>query len=465
MKIQFSGANRTVTGSCHFIEVNGLRLLFDLGMYQGSRSLSRQLNEQIPQGLRDADAIILSHGHLDHCGRLPMAVRQGFKGPIYCTAGTAALARVVLEDAAQIQVEDASYLNKRMRAPEQEQIRPLFMPADVQPVMRAMKQVKYEQKVELGNDVSFTFYDAGHILGSAYVVLEWRGEDGKQYRLMFTGDIGRYCGPIVHCPCTISEPIDHVITESTYGDKVHAPMQGVEDQLLEIIEYCIAHKSRLVIPSFALGRTQTLLWYVQKFMHEKRIAPIATFVDSPMGVEITKIYRAFPEYYDQETRDLIGGKDLFDFSKVTLASSIQQSKAINSHAGPAVIIASSPTCEFGRVLHHLKISAEREDDVVLFVSWTPPQTLGRRLQDGQRRIRVYDRWYEVKCQVKTLHGLSAHADRDELLQFLHPALENRAQFYVVHGEADVSEAFGQQLIAHGAAGVTVPALETSAIMM
>lgn len=461
MRIQFCGADRTVTGSCHLLEVNGLRLILDLGMYQGPREMARRLNEYMPDGIRTADAIILSHGHLDHCGKLPVAVRNGYNGPIYCTAATAGLARVVLEDAAEIQVEDAQYLNRRMRSPADEPVRPLYTPADVPAVVRAMRQVKYRQRVDLGKNVAFSFHDAGHILGSAYVLVEWTNDSGQQRRLLFTGDIGRYDSPIVHDPAVLEAPVDFAITESTYGNKRHEPMSGVEEQLLEAVQHCIEHGSRLLIPSFALGRTQTLLWYIQKFIIEKRIPPIATFVDSPMAVEITHVYRAFPEHYDAETMQLIGDKDLFDLSRVTLASSVQQSKGINSHRGPAVIIASSPTCEFGRILHHLKVSVEREHDIVLFVSWTPPRTLGRRLQEGQRRVRIYDRWYDLRCQVRSLHGLSAHADGDELMRFLSPTLKGATQFFVVHGEEEVAEAFAARLAENGAQGAAVPALETA----
>ncbi len=462
MRIQFCGADRTVTGSCHLVEINGLRLLLDMGLYQGPREMARRMNEFLPDDVKSADAIILSHGHLDHCGKLPVAVREGFAGPIYCTAATAAVARVVLEDAAGIQVEDAQYLNRRTRSPEdrQGQIRPLYTPADIPAVRKAMRPMKYDQWTDLGKGVRFCFHDAGHILGSAYVILEWK-EGETPRRLLFTGDVGRYDTPIIRDPATLDGPMDFVITESTYGDKAHAPMAGVEEQLLDAVKYVIDHNSRLLVPSFALGRTQTMLWYIQKFIAEKRIPPIATFVDSPMGVELTEVYKAFPEHYDEQTRAMIGSKDLFGLARVTLATSVEQSKAINRHNGPAVIIASSPTCEFGRILHHLKASVEREHDMVIFVGWTPPNTLGRRLQEGQRRVRIYDRWYDLRCQVRILHGLSAHADGDELLRFLKPTLTDSTRFFVVHGEADVADRFAGRIVENGGRLATVPAMETA----
>ncbi len=462
MRIQFNGADRTVTGSCHLIEINGLRLLLDCGMYQGPREQARRINLYLPQGAATVDAVVLSHGHFDHCGKLPVLTRAGYRGPIYCTPATAEVARVVLEDAAEIQVEDAQYLNRRTREPGEPPIEPLYTPADVPAVLRAFRRVQYNQKTDLGRGVSFTFFDAGHILGSAYVILEWT-EKGAERSLLFTADVGRYNTPILRDPHPVPRVVDHVITESTYGNKRHAPMSQVEPELLDAVKFCIDHKSRLLVPSFAVGRTQTILWYIQKFIDEKQIPPIPIFVDSPMGVEVSRIHSEFRENYDDETNALIGKKDLFGLARVTFASSAQQSKGINSQGGPCVIIASSPTCEFGRILHHLKHSVEHENDVIIFVGWTPPGTLGRRLQDGQKRVRILDHWYDVKCQVRTIHGLSAHADGEELLKFLAPTIQPTTSAYVVHGEADQAEGFAARLLAAGMGTCTVPAMESSVI--
>lgn len=462
MRIQFCGADRTVTGSSHLIEVNGLRIVLDAGMYQGPREQARRINEYLPADFKSIDAIILSHGHLDHCGKLPVFTRHGYSNPIYCTAGTADVARVVLEDSGEIQEENAEYLNRRSRDPGQEAITPLYRRGDVPAVLKLFRRVGYNQSVDLGRGVSFTFYDAGHILGSAYVVLNW-GENGKQRKLLFTADVGRYNTPIIPDPQTIPAAVDHVITESTYGNKSHGPMAEVGPQLLEAVKFCIDRRSRLLVPAFAVGRTQTMLWYLQRFITDKLIPEIPIFVDSPMGVELTRLTIDHPEYYDEETRKMIGKADLFGLSRLTLATSMQESKKINSQRGPCVIIASSPTCEFGRILHHLKESLENPNDVVIFVGWTPPQTLGRRLQDGQKRVRVFDRWYDVRCQIRTIHGLSAHADGAELLRFLKPTLTAQTAAYVVHGEPDQAEAFAQHLLEAGMGSATVPAMETVVI--
>ena len=462
MRIQFCGADRTVTGSCHLIEVNGLRILLDVGMYQGSRELARRLNQWLPEDPKSVDAVILSHGHLDHCGKLPVLARAGYGGPIYCTPGTAAVARIILEDSAEIQEEDASYLNRRARGAGEEQVRPLYTRGDVPGVLRSFKNVHYGQRTDLGKGVAFTFHDAGHILGSAYVVLEWQ-EGGKGRTLLFTADVGRYDTPIIRDPSPVPGPMDLVITESTYGNARHAPMNEVGPQLLEAVKQVVRDRSRLLVPSFAVGRTQTILWYMQKFISERSVPAIPVFVDSPMGVQASEVYRQFRDNYDEQTAGMIGEKDLFGLARATFASTSQDSRRINGQSGPCVIIASSPTCEFGRILHHLSLSIEREKDLVLFVGYTPPNTLGRRLQDGAGRVRIFDRWYDVKCQVRTIHGLSAHADGDELLRFLTPTVVQQTTAYVVHGDVPQAETFANRLLAAGIGRANVPAMESSVV--
>jgi metallo-beta-lactamase family protein len=458
MRIQFCGADRTVTGSSHLLEINGLRILLDCGMYQGPRDEANRLNQTLPDNPQTIDAVVLSHGHLDHCGKLPVLCNARFNGPIYCTP--------VIEDSAKIQAEDAGYLNQRSRNPADPSglppIKPIYLPQDVQPVVKRFGPVAYGSKTDLGNGVSFTFFDAGHILGSAYVLIEFT-ENNQTKKLLFTADVGRYDAPILNDPITLPGPVDYVITESTYGNKSHGPMSEIEPQLLAAVQGAIARKSRLIVPSFAIGRTQTVLWYMNKFIEEKKIPPIPLYVDSPMGVEVSRVYSQFRENYDEETRRLIGSRDLFGLSRVTFAKSTDESKKINADRGPCVIIASSPTCEFGRILHHLTQSVERPDDLVIFVGWIPPGTLGRRLQDGQKRVRILDRWYDVRCRVETIHGLSAHADGDELLRFLKPTLSAKTSAFVVHGEVDQAEAFAGRLMAGGMGQAVVPAMETSVV--
>jgi len=458
MRIQFCGADRTVTGSCHLLEVNGLRVLLDCGMYQGKREEARRINQYLPFDPHTVDALLLSHGHLDHCGKLPILPTGGYAGPIYCTAATAEVARIVLADAAEIQVEDAQYLNRRSLQPGAEPIAALYTPDDLPPVMKAMKRVRRGERTDLGKGVGFTFFDAGHILGSTYVVLDWQ-EGGSTRTLLFTGDVGRYDAPMLRDPQPPPGVADHVITESTYGNAAHGPIDQVGPQLLEAVKWCVQRQSRLIVPSFAIGRTQTVLWYLQKFIAAGQMPRVPVFVDSPMGVEATKVTRTFTDEFDEETAAMVRTEKLF--TGVVLASTTDQSKQINRQRGACVIVASSPTCEFGRVLHHLRQSIENPDDLVVFVGFTPQDTLGRRLQDGQKRVRLLDQWYDVKCQVRTIHGLSAHADRGELLRFLEPAIGKETTGYVVHGEVPQAESFAQALLDRGIGNVVVPAMEST----
>jgi metallo-beta-lactamase family protein len=452
------------------LEVNGLRVLLDCGMFQGPREQANQFNRWLADGATQADAVILSHGHLDHCGKLPVLVRAGYRGPIYCTPATFDVARIVLEDAGEIQEEDAAYLNRRARKPGEPPVQPLFTRSDVHDVLKLMQRVKYGEKTavhskgrtDLPAGLSFTFFDAGHILGSAYVHAEY-SESNQSRTLLFTGDIGRYNTPIIRDPAPPPGPVDLVITESTYGTKTHAPMAEVEPQFLDAVKTVIARKGRLLIPAFAVGRTQVVLHFIQRSIHAKQIPPIPIYVDSPMGVEVSQAHQHHRESYDAETAELIGKADLFALSYVTFASSGQQSRQINQDPGPCVIIASSPTCEFGRILHHLKQSVERPQDMVVFAGWVPPGTLGRKLQDRAPRVRIYDRWYDVKCEIRTIHGLSAHADGNELIRFLKPALAPQTRAYVVHGEPDQAEGFARRLMNEGAAGAAVPAEQSSVI--
>lgn len=459
MRIQFLGACRTVTGTAHLLEIAGKRVLLDCGMYQGARDVAREFNRWLPEELLRLDAIVLSHGHLDHCGKLPTLVKAGYNGPIYCTEATADVARVVMTDAAEIQVEDAEYLNKRERRPDEPPVEPLYTPTDSLKTCKLFRTVKYGQPISIGGNLSFTLLDAGHILGSAYVCVNWK-EKTKDRSLLFTADIGRYDAPIINDPYTLPGAFDIVISESTYGGRTHAASTDIEPQLLAAVKEVIARKGRLIVPSFAVGRTQTILWYMRRFIDRGEIPPIKLYVDSPMGVEMTDIYERHKTYFDAETAAHLKDQDLFASKHIRLASSSQQSRQINADRGPCVIIASSPTCEFGRVLHHLKQSIEDPRDMVIFVGFTPANTLGRRIQDGQKRVRILNRFYDVKCDIRTIHGLSAHADSNELLRFLEPTLKPTSRAFVVHGEVDQAQTFAQSLVEQGVSQAVVPACET-----
>lgn len=464
MRIEFCGANRTVTGSSHLLDINGRRILLDCGLFQGPRKLAEELNHQLPDGAGRVDAIILSHGHLDHCGKLPVLVKDGrLDAPVYATPATVDVARVVMLDSAEIQEENAAYLNRRTRPADgvDSVVKPLYTRANVHETLKLFRRVGYGRRTDLGGGVGFTFFDAGHILGSAFVLVDWT-EGARTCRLLFTADIGRSNTPILRDPHPAPGPVDVIITESTYGSRTHVPMAEVEPQLLEIIRDAVERRARVIFPAFAVGRTQTILWYLARMIRQKRVPPIKLYVDSPMGVEISRIHLEHRDNYDDETMHLIGREPLFGENLVTFASSGQQSRDINADRGPCVIIASSPTCEFGRVLHHLRNSVERAGDVVVFTGWIPPRTLGRRLQDGEKRVRILDRWYDVKCRIRTLHGLSAHADGNEMMNFLQTAVGPETLVHVVHGEPREAEALADRLVEAGVRQAMVPTTGSTA---
>lgn len=475
MRYRFLGAAQTVTGSAHLVDAGRCRVLLDFGLFQGRREEARRLNESLSAELADVDAVVLSHGHLDHCGRLPMLARAGFHGPVYATAATADVARVVLMDAAQIQREDADYLNRRTRLGMDQPVRPLFTEDDVRKVMRQFHIVRLGEPVRLADGVTVALHEAGHILGSAYVTLQ-HAKAASVQRLLFTADVGRRGTPILRDPAPLTGAFDAVISESTYGTVKHAPMAEVGPRLLRILREAVRRRGRVILPAFAVGRTQTLLWYVQRFIQSGDLPELPIYVDSPMGSEISALHQRHADAFDEETRQAVcdGDRcDLFGMTRVHFTVTSDESRAINREAGTAVIIASSPTCEFGRVLHHLKRSVENPDDAVVFVGWTPPNTLGRRLQDAATaapapggppaRVRILDRFYDVRCQIHTLHGLSAHADGDELLDWLRPTLTPATTAYVVHGEAERCEGFARRLVEAGVGRAVAPAGGTVAI--
>ncbi|HMO54858.1 MAG TPA: MBL fold metallo-hydrolase, partial [Tepidiformaceae bacterium] len=367
---------------------------------------------------------------------------------------------IVLEDAAEIQLEDADYLNRRERAPDEPPVRPLYTPAIARDTVRQFKTIPYARTTDLGNNIRFTFFDAGHILGSAWILLEWT-EASHPRSLLFTADIGRHGTPIINDPVLPARPVDFVITESTYAGKTHAPMATAGHLLLECFQSIQQSRGRMIVPAFAVGRTQTILWYYARFVEDGLIDPFPVFVDSPMAVEVTHTYAGFPQFFDPETHALLTQQSQRKLP-ITLAGSSQQSREINSAKGPCLIIASSPTLEFGRVLHHVKISLERPQDLIAFVGWTPPYTLGRRIIEGQSRVRIFDRFYDVKCQRRTINGLSAHADGHELLAFLKPALAPHTRCFIVHGEPPRAEAMARLLHEAGATAI-VPATQTCVI--
>ena len=446
MKIQFCGAVRSVTGSMHVIEVGKRRILLECGLYQGKRSEARKRNKELPFDAAKIDHTVLSHAHIDHSGNLPNLIKSGYTGRITATSATADLAKVLLRDSAYIQQKDAEHLRKKLlkrkdadSAAEAELIEPLYTQADADEASTRFDTVAYRTTKEIAPGVRMTYYDAGHILGSAVTIYELE-EGGRTVRLGFTGDLGRPHHPILRDPQRLPR-LDYLITESTYGNRLHEAAQSMKERLLEVVTQTFEAGGRLVIPAFSVGRTQNLLYYLAELFHEGLLPHVPIFVDSPLAINATQAYRDHPECYDHETRELLeSGASVFGFDLVTYTRSTEESKEINEHKGSCIVIAASGMCEGGRILHHLKHSVPRPEDTILIVGYQAMHTLGRRLVERNPKIRIYGQDYKLAAQVKKMNGFSAHADRDELATYIKhiPGLK---QVFVVHGEEDASISF------------------------
>lgn len=446
MKIQFCGAVRSVTGSMHILEIGQRRILLECGLYQGKRSEARKRNEELPFDATKIDHTVLSHAHIDHSGNLPNLIKSGYQGRITATPATADLAKVLLRDSAYIQEKDAEYLRRKLlkrktaeATEEAERIQPLYSQADADEAASRFETLDYRQAKEIAPGVRMTCYDAGHILGSAVTVYELQ-EGDRTVRLGFTGDLGRPHHPILRDPQRLPR-LDYLITESTYGNRVHEAAQSMKERLREVVSQTFDAGGRLVIPAFSVGRTQNLLYYLAELFHEGALPHVPIFVDSPLAINATEAYRNHPECYDHETKELLeSGASVFGFDLVTYTRSTDESKEINEHKGPCIVIAASGMCEGGRILHHLKHSVPRAEDTILIVGYQAMHTLGRRLVERNPKIRIYGQDYKLAAQVKKMNGFSAHADRDEMATYIKhiPGLK---QVFVVHGEEDASLAF------------------------
>jgi metallo-beta-lactamase family protein len=452
--VTFWGAAHTVTGSMHRVDACGKTLLLDCGLFQGHRDEARRRNQQFPFRPADVDAVLLSHAHIDHCGNLPNLVRQGFKGPIYCTPATRALASVMLGDAAKIQKEDADYLNRKRERGEPK-VEPLYDGRDVYRTLVKFRAVPYDTPTTIATGLGATFVEAGHLLGSAMIALRMNGPDGER-RLTFTGDRGRPGLPILRDPADVP-PADLIISESTYGGETHEPVEETAEQLGEVVRRTYDRDGKLLIPAFAVGRTQTVIYFLHQLMNAGRLPEVPVFVDSPLALRATEVFRTHTECFDDETLQLLKEQpDLFDESWIRYVEKVNESIALNDRAGPCVIISASGMCEAGRILHHLKHHIEDPRSTVLIVGFQAPDTLGRRLVEHRPEVRILGRMYPVKAEVVTLNGLSSHADQAELLRSLSPLAVTTRHVRLVHGEPDRAEALAEALRKTGFADVAVP---------
>ncbi len=452
--VTFWGATRTVTGSMHMVEACGQTLLLDCGLFQGRRAESRRRNREFPFRPKDIDAVLLSHAHIDHCGNLPNLIKQGFSGPIYCTPATRALAAVMLGDAAKIQEEDAAYLNRR-REKGEPPVEPLYDGRDVYRTLLRFRAVPYDTPLSASRGLEATFVDAGHLLGSAMIGLRIDAQGGER-RLTFTGDLGRPRLPILRDPSPVP-PADLLISECTYGGQTHEPVEETAERLGEVVRRTAARGGKVVIPAFSVGRTQTVVYFLHRLMNAGRLPDLPVFVDSPMAVRATEVFRAHPECFNEGTRRFLEeDPDLFGEKRIHYVEKVHESIALNGRPEPCVIISASGMCEAGRVLHHLKHNIEDPRSTILLAGFQAADTLGRRLAEGRPEVRILGRTFPVKAEVVTLNGLSSHADHGDLLRSLGPLAATTRRVRLVHGEPDRATALAAGLWASGFEDVEVP---------
>jgi metallo-beta-lactamase family protein len=446
MEIEFYGAAREVTGSCHILRVNGKVVILDCGMFQGRRSESAAKNKTLPVDVGEIDAVVLSHAHIDHSGRLPYLARMGYSGTIWATAATRDLCAVMLADSAHIQESDAKHLAKNHR----EFVEPLYTMQDAVRTQELMIGIPYNKTFDVVSGVKCTYIDAGHILGSASVLLDIT-ESRSTKRLVFSGDIGRPGLSIIRDP-VVPTGADAVIMESTYGNRDHESTTDARAQLAAVVRETAARGGRILIPSFAVGRTQELLYNLNGLSREGAIPEIPIYVDSPLAIDTTTVFEMHPEVFDH-TEDLINeAKDLFKFPQVHFTRSVEESKALNTARGPMVIIAASGMVEAGRILHHLQRGAGDPKNTILFVGYQAEGTLGRRIEAAPPSIRIYGEDTPLRAEVKIIDGYSAHADRGELTAWLDGVKTTSPHLgpvYLVHGEADVQDIFKTALASKG----------------
>lgn len=463
MKISFHGAARTVTGSKHLIHLaNGKKILLDCGLFQGLQDKTLEFNSHFGFNPQEIDYVILSHAHIDHSGLLPRLVKEGYSKNIYCTDATADLTEVLLADSAYIQEADVAFVNKKRAAQGLPYIQPLYSIADANNVSKQLKKVAYDKKIKLDDDIELWFTDAGHILGSASVHLAIK-ENGKTVRISFSGDVGRYRDIILKNP-TPFDQADFIILESTYGNSLHDVNETTADALYQhITECCVENRGKLIIPAFSVGRTQEILFYLNRLELEGRLPAIEYYVDSPLSNRATAVIKSHPECYNKRLQDLMKiDKDPFNFKGLKFITDVQDSKLLNSNKNPMVIISASGMAEAGRVKHHIANAIDNERNRILIVGYCEPHSLGAKLARGDERVRIFRDEYMVKASVASIRSMSAHGDYEDLCQYL--ATQNPAdvqKIFLVHGEYDVQQDFAKKLIKKGFSDVQIPEMHQS----
>lgn len=434
MKIHFYGAARTVTGSQFLIEVNGSRILLECGLFQGKRADTYHFNQNFMFDPKTVDALLLSHAHIDHSGNIPNLVKQGYSNHIYATEATVSLAEIMLRDSGYIQESDIQYVNKKRARRGEPPMEPLYTYEDAEMACDLLRPVKYNQQIEVAKGVTATFVDSGHILGSASIVLNIN-ENRKVKKLWFSGDIGRDGLPLLKDPIMPSDA-DYMIMECTYGDKTHSDPEQAYLEFRDVTRKTISRGGKIIIPAFAVGRTQELVYFLNRMLTAKDIPPIPIFVDSPLAVNATDIFKKYYHLFDRETQEFIQSEKhtALSYSNLKYTRSVEESKALNDLKGPAIIISASGMAEAGRILHHLRNNIENPLNTIMIVSWQAPHTLGRRLAERQKTVRIFGQLFERRAEIATIGGLSAHAGQTKLIEYAKATKDTLKGLYLVHGE-------------------------------
>ncbi|MFA6981246.1 MAG: MBL fold metallo-hydrolase [Ignavibacteriaceae bacterium] len=457
MELQFIGAAKTVTGSLHYFKVNGKKFIIDCGLIQGKRKEAFELNRKFeffePE---EIDFVILSHAHIDHAGNLPNLVKKGFQGNIYATLATRDLCSVMLLDSAHIQEKDVEYVNKKRKKLKKNLFEPLYTTQDVHETMSQFVGLNYRRPYKIDDNISVTFYDAGHILGSAIVYLNIK-ENGREFTFGFSGDLGRPNLPILKDPEKIPD-VDYFICESTYGGRFHQTFDKSEENLTEVLKKAIQRKAKIIVPSFSVGRTQELVYVLNQIFEKKLVPPIPIFVDSPLSVNTTAIFRLHPECFDKETIDFMNRHhDPFGFEKLKYITDVEDSKKLNEIEGPVMILSASGMAEAGRIQHHLANNIGNPNNIILIVGYCAEHTLGRRIVERQPEVKIFGEVFPLNAEVIVFNSLSAHADANELIDYCNNFdKEKMKNFFLVHGDEDQQIKFRDRLITNGFKNVTIP---------
>ncbi|MDK2835547.1 MAG: metallo-beta-lactamase family protein [Thermosediminibacterales bacterium] len=443
MEIQFLGAAQTVTGSCHLIDTGSVKILLDCGMFQGSKALKERNYMDFPFTPADIDFVILSHAHIDHSGLLPKLVKHGFKGQIITTRATADLCSIMLPDSGHIQEMEVERKNRKLKRAGKNLLEPIYTAQDAHETMQYFKGVDYDLLINLNENVLLRLRDAGHILGSAIIELFVK-ENGKTIKLVYTGDLGNKEQPIINNPTYIEEA-DYVIMESTYGSRLHKDVKNKLEKLRSIIKDTFRRGGNLVIPAFAVERTQDLLYYLNILEQEGELKGIDIVVDSPLAISATEIFRHSIQYYDEESRKyyIKNGKGPLSFPNLTFSRTADESRQLNERKTNTIIISASGMCDAGRIKHHLKHNLWREESTVLFVGYQAEGTLGRRILDGEKKVRIHGEEIAVKAKIEEIDGFSGHADQMILLEWIKSFKKPPKTVFIVHGEADSSKALSE----------------------